>query len=103
MAAVEKRKYQRFPFVADVVLDRSRRCTSSDISEGGIYISDILASEEGASIDVTMPFRGEELTVRGKVRHYQPGVGVGIMFVDLNDAQREKLHEMIAAVAQGTF
>lgn len=103
MAAVEQRRHQRVPFVADVVLDGSRRCTSSDISEGGIYISDILASEEGAVVDVTIPFRGKELTVRGKVRHYQPGIGVGIMFVDLDDAQREKLHDMIASAAQGTL
>ena len=103
MAAVEKRKYQRFPFVADVVLDGCRQCTSSDISEGGIYVSDILAFEEGVAMDVAIPFRGEELRVKGQVRHCQHGVGVGVMFVDLNDAQKEKLSRMVTAVARGAF
>jgi PilZ domain len=101
MGTGEQRKYERFPFIADVVLDGSRRCTSSDISEGGIYISAILAFEEGAVIDVTIPFGEEELKVRGEVRHCQQGIGVGIMFVDLDDGQKEKIREMVEAVAEG--
>lgn len=102
MEAEEHRKYERFPFIADVVLDGSRRCTSSDISEGGIYVSAIQTFEEGAIIDVTIPFGGEELKVRGEVRHYQHGIGVGIMFVDLDETQKEKIREMVGAVAKGT-
>jgi hypothetical protein len=96
----EHRKYERFPFIEDVYLDGSRRCTSTDISEGGIYISAIQAFEEGAVMDVMIPFRGEEVRVRGEVRHYQHGIGVGIMFVDLSDAQKEKIQDIVETVAK---
>ena len=101
MATDERRHDERFPFIADVVLDGSRRCAISDISEGGIYISAIQAFEEGAIMDVTIPFRGEEVKVKGQVRHSQQGIGVGIMFVDLDDAQKKKISEMVEA-ARGT-
>jgi hypothetical protein len=97
----ENRKYERFPFIEDVYLDGSRRCTSSDISEGGIYISAIQAFEEGTVMDVMIPFRGDEIGVRGQIRHYQHGIGVGIMFVDLSDEQKEKIRDMVETVAKG--
>lgn len=97
MGTGEQRKYERVPFVADVVLDGSRRCTSSDISEGGIYISAIQSFEEGEVIDVTIPSGQEELKVKGEVRHYQHGIGIGIMFVELNDAQKEKILKLVEA------
>ena len=97
MGRNERRHDERFPFIADVVLDGSRRCAISDISEGGIYISAIQAFEEGAIMDVTIPFRGEEVKVKGQIRHSQQGIGVGIMFVDLDDKQKEKVREMVEA------
>jgi hypothetical protein len=97
---IDHRKYERFPFIEDVYLDGSQRCTSTDISEGGIYISAIQAFEEGAVLDVMIPFRGDEVRVRGQIRHYQHGIGVGIMFVDLSDGQKEQIRDMIEAVAK---
>jgi PilZ domain len=102
MGTGEQRKHERVPFIADVVLDGSRQCTSSDISEGGIYISAVQSFEEGAVMDVTIPFRGESLRVRGEVRYFQHGIGVGIMFVDLDDGQKEKIRGMIEEIAKGT-
>jgi hypothetical protein len=97
MGIEERRHDERFPFVVDVILDGSRTCSSSDISRGGIYVDSMQAFEEGTLMDVTIPFRGEELRVRGEVRYCQSGVGVGIMFVDLDDEQKDKILEMVEA------
>jgi hypothetical protein len=86
-----------------VFVDGSMRCRSSDISEGGIYISAIQAFEEGVLLDVIIPFRGDEVRVRGEVRHYQHGIGVGIMFVDLTDSQKEKIREIVDAMSKETL
>ncbi len=102
MAMSERRKHKRFSFIEDVIVDGSKRCTSSDISEGGIYISAIQAFEEGAVMDVTIPFGKGQLKVKGEVRHFQHGIGMGIMFVDLSDEQKEQIHEIVGTLAKGT-
>jgi hypothetical protein len=100
MGMDERRNAERVPFIEDVFVDGSMRCRSSDISQGGIYISAIQSFEEGVVLDVKIPFRGEELRVRGEVRHCQHGVGVGVMFVDLTDSQKEKIRQIVEAMAK---
>jgi PilZ domain len=96
----EKRKGDRFPFIEDVVVDGSRRCTSSDISEGGLYISAIQAFEENSVIDVTIPFMGEKMLFKAEVKHCQPGIGLGIMFIDVTAEQKEKINRLIETLGK---
>jgi hypothetical protein len=103
MGTPEQRNSPRVPFIEDVFVEDSVRCRSSDISEGGIYISALQSYEEGAVLDVMIPFRGDELRVRGEVRHYQHGIGAGIMFVDLTDSQKEKIREIVEAMTKETL
>ncbi len=91
----ERRKHERFPFIEDILVDGTKRCTTADISEGGLYISAIQVFEENNVIDVTIPFKGENLTFKAKVRHCQPGIGLGIMFIELSDEQEVKIKEVI--------
>jgi len=85
--------------VEDILLDGSQRCTSSDISEGGLYLSSIQSFEEGAVTDVAIPVDGDTLTLRAEVRQYQPGIGAGLVFIDLSDEQKLKLRELIEVIA----
>jgi hypothetical protein len=103
MGTSERRNAPRVPFIEDVFVDGSMRCRSSDISEGGIFISAIQSFEEGVVLDVMIPFRGDELRVRGEVRHCQHGIGVGVMFVDLTDGQKAKIRRIIEAIAKETL
>ena len=91
----KQRKHERFPFIEDVLVDGTKRCTTGDISEGGLYISAMQAFEKNTVIDVTILLKGEEITVKANVRHCQPGIGLGIMFVDLSDEQKVKIKEAI--------
>jgi hypothetical protein len=102
MDTLERRSAPRVPFIEDVFVHGSMGCRSSDISEGGIFISAIQAFDEGTALEMMIPFRGDELTVRGEIRHHQHGIGVGTMFVDLTDSQREKIHDIIEAMSEDT-
>lgn len=96
----ERRKYERFPFREDILIDGTRLCTSMDISEGGLYVSSIQAFEENSIIDVTIPFKGEKLTFKAKIQYCQHGIGMGIMFINLTDEQKSRLKELIESIAE---
>jgi CheY-like chemotaxis protein len=95
----ERRKHERFPFREDLLIDGTKTCTSMDISEGGLYISSIQTYAEKDLIDVSIPFHGENLTVKAQVRYCQPGIGMGVMFVDLNAEQRGKIRKLIESIS----
>ena len=96
----EKRKYERFLFREDILIDGTRMCTSMDISEIGLYISAMQSYENNSVIDITIPFKGGKLTVKARVRHCQPGIGMGVMFVDLNAEQKIKIKELIESITK---
>ena len=96
----ERRKHKRVSFREDVVIDGSKLCTSSDISEGGMYVSAISSFEEDNTIDVTIPYKGQNITVKARVQYCQPGIGMGIMFLDLDEAQKSRIKELIEGIAE---
>jgi len=96
----EQRKYERFLFREDILIDGTRMCTSMDISEIGLYISAMQYYENNSVIDITIPFKGDKLTVKAQVRHCQPGIGMGVMFVDINAEQRAKIKELIESITK---
>ena len=96
----ECRKYERFPFREDIQIDGTRMCTSMDISEIGLYISAMQSYEINSVIDVTIPFKGGKLTVKAQVRHCQPGIGMGVILVDLNAEQRANIKELIESITK---
>ena len=91
----ERRKYERLSFREDILIDGTKMCSSMDISEGGLYISTIQPYENNTVIDVTIPLKEEKLTVKAVICHCQPGVGMGVRFIDLNAHQRAKIEELI--------
>ncbi|MEW6602188.1 MAG: response regulator [Nitrospirota bacterium] len=91
----ERRMHERFSFREEIMIDGTKMCTSMDISEGGLYVSTIQPYENNTVIDVTIPIKGERLTVKAVVRHCQPGVGLGVRFIDLNDQQEAIIKELI--------
>ena len=91
----ERRKHERYPFREEILIDGTKRCTCSDISEFGLYISTIQSFEEKGIIDVTIPVKGKDLTVKARVQYHQPGIGMGIMFVDLTEGQKEIIKDMM--------
>jgi len=94
----ERRKYERISFVEDILIDYSRTTTSLDLSEGGMYISTVQFYEKNSVIDVIIPFKGKKLTLKAQVQYSHPGIGMGVMFVALNDMQKAHIRELIESI-----
>ncbi len=96
----DRRKYNRYPFREDIIIDGSKQCTTLDISEGGLYVSAIQLFEKDSVIEISIPYRGNQITVKAKVQYCQPGIGMGIMFIDLSDQQKRLIKELIENIKE---
>jgi len=94
----ERRKYKRYPFREEILIDGTKRCTCTDISELGLYVSTIQSFEKKAVIDVTIPGKGNDFIVKARVQYHQPGIGMGIMFLDLTDEQKAIIKDIIEKI-----
>jgi hypothetical protein len=95
----DRRKKERIPFREHILIDGIRPTTSIDISEGGIYLSSIQFFEENTIVDISIPFQDETIDVKGKVQFHQPGIGLGIMFIDLTEDQKAKIQKIISRLS----
>ena len=94
----ELRKYERFNFREDISIDGAR-CTCMDISESGIFVAAQYFGT-GDIVDVTFPFKGRSITIKGQVQNFENGVGVGINFIDLNDDDRAIIKQLIHSISK---
>ena len=94
----EHRKQQRIPITGKLLVDIRKDFQCIDISEGGLYFSTGNIYAENSFFDVTIPFKNKKVTVKAQIRHFQPGVGVGIEFIDVNDSQRAIIKEIIESI-----
>lgn len=96
----ERRKHGRVPFIGDILVDGSSLCTSTDISEGGLFFSAMHYFEDGKVVEVLIPLREGKITVKAQVKYSQQGIGAGVMFIDLNDEQRARIKELVESIAK---
>jgi hypothetical protein len=94
----EQRKYERFSFREDILIDGTKMCTSMDICEGGLYVSAMQVFEKNSLIDLAIPFKGTKVIFKAQVQYCQPGIGMGIRFVDMNDNQKAAIRELIEGI-----
>ena len=94
----ELRKYERFHFREDISIDGTR-CSCMDISESGIFVAAQYFAT-GDIVDVTFPFNGRSITIKGQVQNFKNGVGVGINFIDLNDDDRAIIKQLIHGISE---
>lgn len=94
----EQRKQQRIPLTGKLLVDIRKDFQCIDISEGGLYFSVGNIFAENSFFDVTIPFNNKKVTVKAQIRHFQPGIGVGIEFIDVSDSQRAIIKEIIESI-----
>ena len=94
----KEREGKRHPCDMEVVVDGVCRCSTFDISEGGVYVSTDHVFRDGSIVAVTFPFRGGTLDVKARVQHCFEGIGVGLMFVDLDAALKKKIKALVRDV-----
>lgn len=87
----KERAHDRVFVIKDIYLDGTMSCTSSDISESGLFVNTTQYFKTDDIVKVTIPIDNEKLTLKAEVKYCQQGIGIGIMFVDMDDMQKEKI------------
>jgi hypothetical protein len=82
------------------LIDGVTQCTSADISEGGLFTSTIQRFEKDEVIELIIPIKAEKITPKAQVEYCQPGIGVGLAFIDLNDVLTAKIKELVESIAR---
>jgi hypothetical protein len=96
----ECRKCERYHLREDILIEDTITCVSSHISENGLYVCMIQPLEKDRIIDVTIPFKGRKIIVKARVLYSHPGIGMGLIFIDLNDEQRSMIIELIKSIKE---
>lgn len=94
------RTKERIPCNLDVVINGSLSCKAFDISEGGLYVYSDHFFNPGNVVNVSLEFGGEKLEIKARVKHAHEGVGMGLMFIDLDDGLKSRVRKLISEVRQ---
>lgn len=96
---VERREKPRLRVSLDAMWDSSTEAHSArvtDLSEGGCFLDSVGEVREGEIVGFRVLLPGDDwLYLEGEVRHYTPGRGFGVKFVELNEEQHENLLRLL--------
>ncbi len=79
-----KRGEKRVLTHLDVVINGIIKASALDISEGGMYIHTQAEFIRGAVLDLKTDIGGTPVRLQAAVQHLQPGIGIGVRFVNLS-------------------
>jgi len=93
----DHRKQERVPYSKDLTINYTLtiKVKSIDISIGGLYIYTEQSLRLGTMVEIFLPYKEQRLKVKAEVKHIQEGVGIGLMFVDLDKNLKAKIEELI--------
>ncbi len=99
-----RRQYRRVVLVTEVeceALERKEVMVTRDVSAGGMFITARYPLPIDSYLTVTFRLRLNDTRIfsRARVRYAQPGVGMGIQFLDLSDEMRAKLQKFVDEIA----
>jgi hypothetical protein len=96
----ERREFERARIILDVHFDGAAFtgvANTRDMSLGGVYMNTRTPLPEGAVLELRIPFgAAREAFVKAQVMYSNPGVGVGLRFVDMSDEARAILQTELA-------
>jgi len=92
-----KRKFKRVKFNKKVLIDNKIMAKSLDLSENGIYVHTGRSFKKGSIVEVAIPtaYGNFDLKIQAKVIHNHRAIGMGLMFVNVDDIQRAKLQKLL--------
>jgi len=100
-AQEERRHYDRARLIVDVVFDGQDStgvASTKDISLGGLYMNTKADIPEGGQLMVRIPFGKREVVCTAEVVYRNPGLGLGVRFLDLSDDSRAMLDQELSNV-----
>ena len=101
MMTDEKRKHGRLPLVMEVSWEGSGNkslARTTDISETGCFVDTLGPVEVGETLNINFVSPdGKGISVQGRVMYQQTGVGFGVRFTKVSDADRLRLAAILKA------
>ena len=103
--AVEQRRSPRYQCqgsaqLRDTASGVGMWATFSDISLHGCYVEAAACYPLGAVLALSIEVNGFRLQATGEVRASYPGLGMGISFTNVSDADRERLRDLVRSISQ---
>jgi PleD family two-component response regulator len=103
MKDAERRRGKRIYFSGTILINSNIVCKTIDVSEGGVYVYACSALKENSIIDVTFPLKNKPAcTVKARVKHSHPDLGMGIQFIDLNAEQKAIIKKIVKSIEKKT-
>jgi hypothetical protein len=89
----ERRQHERHAFsatteVVDLASGARLSTRAADLNKGGCYLDMLNPLPVGSKVRIRISSDGGDLACTAVVRDSQPGMGMGVSFADLNDAQK---------------
>jgi len=98
---MNRRTTPRLSVSLDAVWDEKHTARVTDLSTGGCFLDTVGEVREGEIVGFRVLLPDDDwLYLEGEVRHYIPGSGFGVQFVELIDEQTEKLNRLLRIAAE---
>jgi hypothetical protein len=96
----DRRQHKRHAFsataeVVDIISGARLSTRAADLNKGGCYLDMMSPLPIGSKVRVCIRSDGAELTCAAVVRDSQPGMGMGVAFADLGEAQKALIESWI--------
>jgi c-di-GMP-binding flagellar brake protein YcgR len=97
---IERRQHRRAKLVTQVrceALGREELLVTRDISIGGLFLHSSKPLPRDSEITLSFRLQAEQpaVTCRGKVVNSIPGLGMGIQFLDVDEATQRALEKFV--------
>lgn len=96
--AADKRQFPRVRYHCDVMVDDGLVTKGASLSAGGMFVYTMGIFRPQHAIKVSFPLYDGNLAVAGEVRHYQPGIGMGLMFMGTSGMHAELVQKYVDGV-----
>lgn len=97
----ERRVHDRSRLIVDVFFDGQDAtgvASTKDISLGGLYMNTKADVPDGEQLMVRIPLGTQEIVCSAEVVYRNPGLGLGVRFIDLSDDARAILAQELGHV-----
>lgn len=97
----ERRRDKRVPLLIEVMWEAKAgnyEARTSDLSTGGCFVDTIGQVTPGEEVHFKLQLpSGEWLELKGEVTYTYPNVGFGLRFLNLPDAHKKTLEDLVGA------
>ncbi|MBI5188121.1 MAG: PilZ domain-containing protein [Nitrospirae bacterium] len=96
---MERRGSKRVSVEKDVIINRIVRAYILDINEDGMYIYTQARFIPGVILQLNFSINGEPIEVMAQVKHAQPGIGIGVKFIEISEKDSTKIKKYIEEIS----